>query len=123
MTITYQLENSLYVNVTNKCHNACSFCVRNREGAFMHDLWLEKDPTSEEIINEIYSKDLKIYKEIVFCGLEAYSAILDFTKRCKQYVNDVQLSVVDCLPVEDIEICKRTAQDLGVNFKIRKEVK
>lgn len=197
MSITYEIENNLYINVTNKCPNACNFCIRTRDDAFEHDLWLEKDPTSEEIINEILSKELSKYDEIVFCGfgepleninevlevskaireksnikirintnglankihntdvtpkfkslidgisislnaknaeeydavchsvygLEAFSAILDFARRCKAYVDDVQLSVVDCLPLEDIEVCKNIAQEIGVKLKIRKEVK
>ena len=34
MTITYELGNSLYVNVTNRCSNDCSFCVRNAPNKF-----------------------------------------------------------------------------------------
>jgi TatD family-associated radical SAM protein len=56
-------------------------------------------------------------------GREAFPAILDFTQKCKAAVQDVQLSVVDCLPPSGIAQCRKIAADLGVNLKIRKEVK
>ena len=56
-------------------------------------------------------------------GKDAFSSILDFTDKCKAYVDDVQLSIVDCLPPDHIEECQNIADDLGVNLKIRKEVK
>ena len=28
-TITYELGNNLYINLTNRCSNDCEFCVRN----------------------------------------------------------------------------------------------
>ncbi len=56
-------------------------------------------------------------------GKEAFPAILDFTQKCKAYVDDVQLSIVDCLPPDQLNECQKIATDLGVNLKIRKEVK
>ena len=70
MVITYIIENSLYVNITNRCTNSCDFCIRNN-GDSMGDsesLWLEKEPTKEEILADIISRDLSAFKEIVFCG-------------------------------------------------------
>ena len=29
-TITYQIGNGVYINLTNKCSNDCVFCERNR---------------------------------------------------------------------------------------------
>lgn len=70
MTITYQLGDSLYVNVTNRCSNSCFFCVRNGQDAVgsAQSLWLEREPTKEEIVEDILKNDLSRYKEIVFCG-------------------------------------------------------
>ena len=34
-TITYKVGNGLYVNMTNRCTNACDFCIRNNgDGAY-----------------------------------------------------------------------------------------
>ena len=70
MTITYEVDSGLYVNVTNKCSNRCEFCIRNNgDGAYGSDsLWLEREPEVGEILESIFSHDLTKYKEIVFCG-------------------------------------------------------
>ena len=70
MCITYIVEGNLYVNVTNKCSNRCEFCIRNNgDGAYGSDsLWLEREPTREEILESIFSRDLSVFSELVFCG-------------------------------------------------------
>ena len=70
MCITYEVGNSLYVNVTNRCSNRCDFCIRqNGDGAYGSDsLWLEREPTVAEIIASILSHDPTAYRELVFCG-------------------------------------------------------
>ena len=70
MCITYIVEDKLYVNITNKCSNRCEFCIRNNgDGAYGSDsLWLEREPTREEILESIFSRDLLVFPEIVFCG-------------------------------------------------------
>lgn len=65
--ITYELGDNLYINLTNRCTNKCSFCVKEySDGIGGQNLWIENEPASEEIINEI--GDPSRYKEIVFCG-------------------------------------------------------
>lgn len=66
MKFTYELGDALYINLTNRCTNNCSFCIRNAPEGVGYDLWLQKEPTAEDIIDEI--KDPSRYKEIVFCG-------------------------------------------------------
>lgn len=68
MTITYEVGNGLYVNVTNRCTNACEFCVRSVADGTYGELWLEREPTKEEILADILARDLSKYAEIVFCG-------------------------------------------------------
>lgn len=70
MTVTYEVDGSLYVNVTNRCTNRCSFCIRNNgDGAYGSDsLWLLREPTAEEILDSIFSRNLSLYRELVFCG-------------------------------------------------------
>ena len=42
MTISYEVGNNLYLNLTNKCPCSCTFCIRqNADGAYGSDpLWL-----------------------------------------------------------------------------------
>ena len=70
MTITYEVDNGLYINMTNRCSNACTFCIRNNgNGAYGSDsLWLEREPTVEEVLASVFSRDLEKYSEVVFCG-------------------------------------------------------
>lgn len=66
-TITYKIENALYLNITNRCSNACIFCPKfsdfNLKG---NDLFLESEPTFVEVMAAI-GEPGKI-DEIVFCG-------------------------------------------------------
>lgn len=70
MTITYECKKGLYVNMTNKCTNNCDFCVRSLgDGIYGSDcLWLEREPTKEEVWEDIQKHDLSAYEELVFCG-------------------------------------------------------
>jgi TatD family-associated radical SAM protein len=63
----YTLGDALYINLTNRCTNSCWFCIRNKcPGVGGYDLWLDKEPTSQEVIDRI--GDPSKYSEIVFCG-------------------------------------------------------
>lgn len=79
MTITYEVDGALYLNVTNRCTNNCDFCIRrNGDGAYGSDsLWLEREPTEEEILDSVFSRDLTAYREVVFCGYGEPSIRLD----------------------------------------------
>ena len=69
-TVAYEVGESLYINVTNKCSNRCDFCIRNNgDGAYGSEpLWLEREPGAEEILAAIAEKGADRYPEIVFCG-------------------------------------------------------
>lgn len=70
MTITYPVKKGLYVNMTNRCPCACTFCLRqNGDGVYGSDsLWLEREPTVQEVCDSIDGWDLGQFEEIVFCG-------------------------------------------------------
>ena len=70
MTITYEVDGGLYLNITNRCSNRCDFCIRNNgDGAYGSDpLWLVREPSREEILDAVFARELSKYKEIVFCG-------------------------------------------------------
>ena len=70
MTITYQVKNAVYVNLTNRCPCNCTFCLRqNGPGVFgSGSLWLEREPTLEETIESLGQWDYTRFREVVFCG-------------------------------------------------------
>ena len=70
MTITYPVHSGIYVNMTNRCPCACTFCLRH-QGAGVYGsepLWLDREPTVKEVCDNIDTWDLTKYNEIVFCG-------------------------------------------------------
>lgn len=79
MTITYIFEGNLYVNITNRCPNKCDFCLRNNTDTVgdADTLWLEREPTTEEILEDIFNRDLSKFNEIVFCGFGEPTCRLD----------------------------------------------
>jgi len=70
MTITYQVKQSIYVNLTNRCPCACRFCLRNNaSGVFgSGPLWLEREPTLDEVVASLDGWDYSRFREVVFCG-------------------------------------------------------
>ena len=190
MVIAYPVKDGLYLNITNRCTNRCLFCIRNNEKGIGYNLWLEREPTVEEIIQAI--EDPSSYAEVVFCGYgepllrgdavievarwlkahdakkirintngladlfldydivplmkglidtvsislnahnaeeyqkvsrsrygeRAYEVLLDFTKRCRQVIPEVVLTVVD-YPGVDVEKARAVAAGLGVQFRVR----
>jgi cyclic pyranopterin phosphate synthase len=77
--IAYWLDNSLYLNITNKCSNNCWFCIRNfKKGVGGFNLKLEKEPTTAEVKAELEATlRLKRWNEVVFCGFGEPTARLD----------------------------------------------
>ena len=70
MVITYPYRTGLYVNLTNRCPCACEFCLRrNGPGVNGTDsLWLEREPTVEEVFADLDARNLSDFSELVFCG-------------------------------------------------------
>lgn len=70
MTILYDVGGKLYINLTNKCPCNCTFCIRhNGDGAYGSDsLWLEHEPSLDEVKEAFAKVDMSKYKEVVFCG-------------------------------------------------------
>lgn len=68
-TITYVYGDKIYLNLTNKCSNNCEFCIRrNNDGLLDYYLWLDKEPTADEVIADLEKYELDKYDEAVFCG-------------------------------------------------------
>ncbi len=88
MTISYEVGSNLYLNITNQCPCACTFCIRNHaDGAYGSDpLWLEHDPSMEEIISDLSTRNLSSYSEIVFCGYGEPTCRLDVLLETAQWI-------------------------------------
>ena len=199
-TITYEYGGNLYVNTTNRCNFNCNFCLRhNNSGGsiYTHNLWLEREPTREEILADIESHDLSRYEQLCFVGFGepsyriedicwvidrmkehgtkiftrmdtngtgslilgrdiapefagrfdmvsislntdtaekydalchpvqagAYEAMKTFAKDVQKYVPKVMMTVVDTIPQEEIEACRRICEDeIGAVYRVREYI-
>ena len=88
MTVTYQVKTSIYVNLTNKCPCACTFCLRkNHPGVYSSSsLWLEREPTLEEVKASLDEWDFKRFREVVFCGYGEPTERLDTLLATAEYL-------------------------------------
>lgn len=90
-SVVYWLGNSIYLNVTNRCSNSCYFCFRKfKTGIREFNLKLEKEPTLEEVIEELRKIiNRKNCREVVFCGfgepLERLNLVLKVTRWVKKH--------------------------------------
>ncbi len=68
--LAYAIRNSLYLNITDKCTNACVFCSKNRDPVVKgHDLSLGREPGAEELLAAVEGEGGPgAWEEVVFCG-------------------------------------------------------
>lgn len=86
MVILYEVHDNLYVNMTNKCPCACTFCLRQTRDEMngSGSLWLEREPSVDEVKAEFDKFDIDKYGEIVFCGFgEPTERLADMLEVCK----------------------------------------
>ena len=94
MTITYTHRNGLYINLTNRCPNSCDFCVRSYGDTLYGNLWLDREPTVEEVIAELEKQDLTSFEEIVFCGYgEPTERLEEMLSICRYIREKVKLPI------------------------------
>ena len=93
MTILYKVHNNIYVNMTNKCPCACTFCLRQTRESMdgSHSLWLEREPSVQEVEQEFSKWNMDEFHEVVFCGfgeptqrLEDVLLVADYVKKTFQ---------------------------------------
>lgn len=89
-TITYPVKNGIYVNMTNRCPCACTFCLRhNGDGVYGSDsLWLDHEPSVKEVCDSIDSWNLDDYSEVVFCGYGEPTERLDDLLKVAAYIRE-----------------------------------
>ncbi|MBS7605702.1 MAG: TatD family nuclease-associated radical SAM protein [Candidatus Bathyarchaeia archaeon] len=77
--IVYWLEDSLYLNITNRCSNKCYFCFRHFwDGIAGFRLKLGKEPSTEQVIKELKKHiSRRRWEEVVFCGFGEPTIRLD----------------------------------------------
>lgn len=205
-TYVYTIYGNIYINLTNRCSNACEFCVRNHVStmdgrAFSdhkgdqdgdYDLWLDREPSYKDVTDILDKMDFSRYNEMVFCGYgeptyrfdlvemlcryahdrgirtrintngqgsvilgkdiaprmsrcmdtinvslnatdavsydrlchskygeKAFDIMLDFARECVRCGGNVVLSIVDCVPQEQIDKAAEIARSIGAKLRVR----
>ena len=90
MTLVYEVHNGLYVNLTNRCPCACTFCLRQTMDRVGNSggLWLEHEPSIDEIKAAMRQMDMKKYEEVVFCGFGEPTERLDVLLETAAFVKE-----------------------------------
>lgn len=88
----YVLDNKVYINLTNRCTNACTFCIRSYAKTYDgYDLWLDEEPTYEQIMEQLVALNPVQYKELVFCGYGEPTYKWDIIKIICEYAHSINL--------------------------------
>lgn len=88
--ILYKVHDNLYVNLTNRCPCACTFCLRqtmDRVGE-SDSLWLKEEPDFRTVKAAFERLDLSEYNEVVFCGFGEPTERLELLLQVARYVKD-----------------------------------
>lgn len=92
--IVYDYCGGLYINLTNRCPCTCEFCIKNYTDNLgsADSLFLDREPTVEEVMEEIGNWNMDEYEEVVFCGYgeptERLPELLDIAGRIKSEYGD-----------------------------------
>jgi TatD DNase family protein len=85
--VAYRIRNSLYLNVTNRCNLACTFCPKFTDFEVKgHCLKLEKEPDIEQIFQAMGHP--QGYDEVVFCGYGEPTVRLELVKEVARRMKD-----------------------------------
>lgn len=97
--IVYRFKNALYINLTNRCPNACVFCLKNKFSMRFHEYNLNlcgKEPSASEVLAEIYKGiSSSAIEEVVFCGYGEPTmrlpVLMEIASTLKQQIKDAKI--------------------------------
>lgn len=86
--ILYRYKDSVYLNITNRCPCRCEFCIRTTSDTVgdARDLWLDGDPSLEQIIAAVDAYDFENTRNVVFCGYGEPTCALDNLIATAKYI-------------------------------------
>ena len=66
MTISYEVGNNLYINLTNKCPCACTFCLRQNGDTYADDIAAALDMDLSALLSALTLLELDGFVESLF---------------------------------------------------------
>ena len=86
----YIINNKIYINLTKRCSYSCDFCIRQgRQGMSDTTLWIDDEPTAEDVIEQLPSNLDDFDSEVVFCGFGEPTYNLEALDEVASYVHCV----------------------------------
>lgn len=88
--IIYVYKNNVYLNITNKCPCACTFCIRSQTDAIGNakNLWLNHNPSFDEVKKAIDGFDFDGFDEIIFCGYGEPTNSFEVLIKTSKYIKE-----------------------------------
>lgn len=88
--ILYKVHNNLYVNLTNRCPCACTFCLRQTMDTVgeSDSLWLKEEPDLKTVKAEFMQRNMDEYEEVVFCGFGEPTERIDLLLETAKFVKE-----------------------------------
>ncbi len=88
--IIYTYKDKAYLNITNKCPCACTFCIRSQKDAIgsAENLWLNHNPSFDEVAKAIDDFDFDGYDEVIFCGYGEPTNSFDVLVKTAKYLRE-----------------------------------
>ena len=89
--LLYTYDGKLYINLTNKCSCRCTFCIRSQMDGLgsAQSLWLEHEPSADEVIAAFAHYHPADFDEIIFCGYGEPFCALDRLLAVSRYLRGV----------------------------------
>ncbi len=110
-------KRSIYVNLTNRCTCACTFCLRGmKKMAEDTTLWLREEPSVETVKHLLDEAPWPYIGEVVFCGFGEPTERLDDVKALLAYIKGRYPDVLTRLNtngLSDLSYGRDTAPDFG----------
>lgn len=88
--IIYTYKDKAYLNITNKCPCACTFCIRSQKDAIgsAENLWLNHNPSFDEVAAAIDSFNFDGFDEVIFCGYGEPTNSFDVLVKTAKYLKE-----------------------------------
>lgn len=88
--IIYRYKDQVYFNITNQCPCRCTFCIRSHGESVgdAENLWLDHQPSLEEIYAAIDAYPFGACREVIFCGYGEPTMTLDHLIGVSRYMRE-----------------------------------
>ena len=85
-----------------------------------HNIVPELAEVIDSVSISLNAPDASKYQEVTRPRDEnGFDKMVDFALKCKEQIKDVKWSIVDVLPSEDIDKCKKLSEETGIELRIR----